>query len=103
MIAPLATAAAARYVVSKGTLELSGSETAFRVPRVVNEQIRVDATQITMTLAGPKVTAKGSVQSELQPPAKKPKADAAKLPSMLKQDQAVNVTADALDYDGATS
>lgn len=99
----LATAASARYLVSKGTLELSGSEAVFRQPRVVNEQIKVDAARIDLTLAGPKLSAKGSVQSELQPPAKNANSDEAKLPSMLKQDQAVNVTADQLEYDGGTS
>lgn len=99
----VATAASARYAAAKGTLELSGTEAASRVPRVVNEHIRVDAARIDLTLAGPKLKASGSVQSELQPPnARSAKADA-KLPSMLKQDQPVKATADALDYDGGAS
>jgi lipopolysaccharide transport protein LptA len=98
-----ADAAAARYAVRKGTLELTGSEPGRRMPRVVNDQITVDAERIDVTLAGPKVKAAGNVQSELQPPAKQPKASDARLPSMLKQDQPVNVTANALDYDGTTS
>ena len=98
-----AEAAAARYIVRNGTLELTGSEPVRRMPRVINEQITVDAARIDLTLAGPKMKASGSVQSELQPPARKPKAGDARLPSMLKQDQPVNVTADALDYDGTTS
>ncbi len=106
----LATAAAARYDVDKGTLELSGSEPGAIAPRVVNEQITVDAAKIDVTLDGPKVKATApanqKVKSILQPAPKSASADdkdAAKLPSMLKQDQPVNVTASTLDYDGSTS
>src|SRR5207237_4662308 len=38
-----ALAAAARYDLDKGTLQLSGSEPSAKVPHVVNEQITVDA------------------------------------------------------------
>jgi lipopolysaccharide transport protein LptA len=100
-----ATAAAARYDPAKGTLALSGMEGP-AVPRVVNQQIAVDAGAIDVTLDGPQVTAKGNVKSVLQP-AKKDAASGAdngvRLPSMLKQDQPVNVTADNLDYDGTKS
>jgi lipopolysaccharide export system protein LptA len=97
-----ATAAEARYLVGKGTLELSGTDAASRTPHVVNEQIKIDATHIDVTLAGPKMKAAGSVKSELQPP-KQDAPGGGKLPSMLKQDQPVNVTANALDYDGTAS
>jgi len=102
----VATAAAALYDPAKGTLALSGTEGA-AVPRVVNQQIAVDAAAIDVTLEGPKVAAKGTVKSVLQP-AKKDSAggkgdNGVKLPSMLKQDQPVNVTADVLDYDGSKS
>jgi LPS export ABC transporter protein LptC len=98
-----ATAAEGRYLVSKGTLELSGTDAATRAPHVVNDQIKIDATHIDVTLAGPKMKAAGSVKSELQPPKANAGSAAGKLPSMLKQDQAVNVTANELDYDGTTS
>jgi LPS export ABC transporter protein LptC/lipopolysaccharide transport protein LptA len=111
-----ATAAAARYNLDKGTLELSGAEPGAMVPRVVNEQIAVDAAKIDVTLEGPKVKATGTatdkVKSVLQgsKPAGQtaaggasPKNDAMKMPSMLKQDQPVNVTAVSLDYDGPAS
>jgi LPS export ABC transporter protein LptC/lipopolysaccharide transport protein LptA len=98
-----ALAAVANYAVAKGTLELSGTEPATRTPRVVNEQITVDAAHIDLTLAGPKLKATGHVQSQLAPPKKTAKGGETKLPSMLKQDQPVNVTADALDYDGTAS
>ena len=49
--------------------------------------------------------AAGNVKSELQPASKGTapgeSGNDVKMPSMLKQDQPVNVTADALDYDGA--
>jgi LPS export ABC transporter protein LptC/lipopolysaccharide transport protein LptA len=98
-----AAAAAARYAVANGTFELSGTEPPTRTPRVINDQIRVDAEHIDLTLAGPKMKAAGNVKSELQPPKKGEKNADTKLPSMLKQDQPVNVTANELDYDGSTS
>ena len=106
----VATAATARYQPDKGTLQLSGSEAGAVVPRVVNEQIAVDAAQIDVTLEGPQVKATGSpadkVKSVLQPAHKEDAAAGAtpvKMPSMLKQDQPVNVTAATLDYDGTIS
>jgi len=103
-----ATAAAARYDVDKGTLELSGAEPGALAPHVVNDQIVVDAAKIDVTLEGPKVKAAAAegdkVKSILQPQkADAGGADQTKLPSMLKQDQPVNVTAASLDYDGTTS
>lgn len=104
-----ATAAAVRYDPENGTLELSGSEAGATVPRVVNDQIAVDAATIDVTLEGPKVIATGTdtdkVKSVLQPARQQSDASAAdlKMPSMLKQDQPVNVTGATLDYDGTTS
>jgi lipopolysaccharide export system protein LptA len=104
-----AYAAAARYAVTDGTLALTGTEPAAPTPRVANDKIKIDATQIDVTLEGSKMKAHGNVKSELQAPKKDPKQpqgskDAAtRLPSMLKQDQPVNVTAADLDYDGAAS
>mgnify|MGYP003298313169 CR=1 FL=1 len=58
------------------------------------------AQRIDVTLAGPKVKAKGNVRSVLQPAKKGQKPadgkDETKVPSMLKQDQPVNVTAENL-------
>jgi len=100
-----AVAAAARYDLDKGTLDLSGSEPSALVPRVVTDQIVVDAAKIDMTLEGPKVKAASApdkVKSVLRA-AQKEGENATKMPSMLKQDQPVNVTAASLDYDGTTS
>jgi lipopolysaccharide transport protein LptA len=105
----VATSAAARYDPDKGTLQLTGSEPGALVPRVVNEQIGVDAPKVDVTLEGPLVKAAGSpsdvVKSVLQPAQKDAPAGTTpvKMPSMLKQDQPVNVTAAAMDYDGTVS
>ena len=96
------TSALARYVLDQGTLELTGSEPGSLTPHIVNDQIAIDAVRVDVTLEGPVVKAAGTVKSVLQP--KKPGAaagaDDVKMPSMLKPDQPVNVTADALDYQG---
>jgi len=94
------TAASVKYVADEGTLALSGSEAGSPRPHVANDQITVDAGAVDVTLAGPVLIAKGDVKSVLQPPKKSSANDSAKLPSMLKQDQAVTVTADSLKFDG---
>jgi lipopolysaccharide export system protein LptA len=93
------TASSLTYLADQGTLSLSGSEPASPRPHVFNDQIAVDANAIDVVLAGPVLNAKGTVKSVLQPPKKTADGDA-KLPSMLKQDQAVAVTGDALKYNG---
>jgi lipopolysaccharide transport protein LptA len=104
-------AAEARYDPGKGVLELSGSEPAVVRPRVVNNRLSVDAARIDIALAGPHVKAVGAVKSVVQPggkaqrPSEKPApagrtATQTRLPSMLRQDRPVNVTADTLEYDG---
>jgi lipopolysaccharide export system protein LptA len=101
-----ATAAAARYDLDKGMLNLTGSEPGSLTPHVINDKIAVDAKQVDITLAGPRVMATGTVKSVLQP-AKSGRAGGAtpdtRLPSMFKRDKAVNVTADSLDYSGAAN
>jgi lipopolysaccharide transport protein LptA len=75
------------------------------MPHIVTEQITVDATRIDVMLAGPEVKGTGSVKSVLQPrkAGQGSKGSDGRLPSMLKQDQPVNVTADSLSYDGQAS
>jgi lipopolysaccharide transport protein LptA len=105
----VAISAAARYDLAKATLELGGSEPEALVPRVVNDRIAVDAAKMDVTLEGPKVHATGSpsdkVKSVLKPaPREAPSGgQSVRMPSMLKQDQPVNVTAVTMDYDGVTS
>jgi LPS export ABC transporter protein LptC len=102
-----AVAAAGRYDLGKGTLALSGSEPAFEVPHMVNEQIAVDGKTVNVTLNGPKVKAEGApVKSVLQPAKKqgdKPAEGERRMPAMLKSDQAVTVLSKTLDYDGTAS
>ncbi|MFN7983993.1 MAG: LptA/OstA family protein [Vicinamibacterales bacterium] len=98
-----ATAAVGKYSVSKGVLNLSGSEPGILTPHVLNEQIAVDATRIDITLDGPLMNAEGAVKSVLQARKGANPSDAAHLPAMLKKDQPVNVTADRLAYDGPRS
>ena len=101
-----ATAAAAKYLPDPGTLALSGTDRDNPVPHVVNDQIQVDATSIDVTLAGPVVAAQGTIKSVIQPQkrdARKDGTSEVRLPSMLKQDQPVNITADRLEYDGEKS
>jgi lipopolysaccharide export system protein LptA len=96
-----AVAAAARYDVGKGTLELNGTDR--QPPHMINERIAVDAGHINVTLVGPKIKASGNVKSVLQPPKKGQQTSDTKVPSMLKADQPVNVTGADLDYDGTAS
>ncbi len=100
-----ATAAIARYVVDGGFLELTGSEPASPVPHVVNKQIRLDAQRMDITLEGPAIKATGSVKSVLLPTTDPPSdgKPADRMPSMLKKDKPVNVTAQTLDYQGSAS
>jgi lipopolysaccharide transport protein LptA/LPS export ABC transporter protein LptC len=101
-----ATAAAAHYLPDGGTLALSGTERENLVPHVVNDQIQVDARSIDVKLEGPIVTAVGSAKSVIQPQkpdAPKDQSSDVRIPSLLKQDQPVSVTAERLDYDGNKS
>lgn len=94
------TASSIKYVADDGTISLSGAEVGSPRPHVSNDQIAVDAATVDVTLAGPVLNARGDVKSVLQPPKKSSADDTAKLPSMLKQDQAVTVTSDTLKFDG---
>ncbi|MDR1989619.1 MAG: LPS export ABC transporter periplasmic protein LptC [Acidobacteriaceae bacterium] len=93
-----ASAADARYSPAKGTLDLSGTEPAMPQPHLVSPQMTVDATTVSLVLDGPVIDAHGTVKSVLQ--SKSDGTSEAKLPSLLKQDQPVNVTANELHYDG---
>jgi lipopolysaccharide transport protein LptA len=101
-----ATASMGRYMLSKGMLELTGSEPGFLLPRVENERLEVTAKRIDLTLDGPQVKAVGGVSSTLRPAKKQAgganKADP-KVPSMLKQEDPVSVIANELQYDGRAS
>ena len=108
-----ATAAAARYVLDKGTLDLSGLDPASGAPpRLDTKQIGIDATTISVVIEGPMVKASGSEKTPVKSMLKRqtPDADDAgkkpadtKVPAMLKKDQDVLITANDLDYDGTLS
>jgi LPS export ABC transporter protein LptC/lipopolysaccharide transport protein LptA len=105
-----ATALNARYVPASGALDLAGTDPSSAAPRVVNPQITVEASRISIILAGPIVKAAGRVKSVLQPrsgatpsAAARDSAARTRIPSMLKQDQPVNVTADEMTYDGGVT
>jgi lipopolysaccharide export system protein LptA len=97
------TSASMKYVVDAGSLDLTGSEPGIPVPHVQTDQIAVDAPHIEVALAGPTMHATGNVKSVLEAPKKSAGPSETKLPSMLKQDQPVRVTAATLQYDGAIS
>jgi LPS export ABC transporter protein LptC/lipopolysaccharide transport protein LptA len=61
-----ATAADARYLVSKGHLQLSGN-IGTQPPQVQDERITVDAKAIDMAFEGPKLIATGEVRSVMKP------------------------------------
>jgi lipopolysaccharide export system protein LptA len=96
-----ARAMEARYLVGKGQLLLSGA-LKDQPPTVNDERLTVEATTIDLTFDGPMMIAKGNVQSVSQP-AKKggDKKTKPHVPGLLKDDQPANVTAAALDYNGA--
>jgi LPS export ABC transporter protein LptC len=116
-----ATAAAATYHIDRGVMELTGESTA--PPNVTDARMKVDARRIVLTVDGPKVVARDDVRSELRPeqrgergggPARGEKAppqasrgttspEELRVPGFLADDQPVNVTAHALDYDGSIS
>ena len=110
----------ARYDLVRKVLFLSGTDVRTgRPPRVRDERATIEAPKIDIGLEGRRIKASGGVKSELRPEKDGPKggtpgAPAAKaagaadsggtrLPSMLKKDQPVSATADALAYDGADS
>lgn len=108
----VATSASARYDVQEGVLHLQPAtgKRAAR-PRVVDDQATIEADRIDVGLDGRRVDAKGGVKSDLRPRAEgarpAPAAgasagsrEAARLPSMMKQDQPVFGTSEALAYDG---
>ena len=72
------------------------------MPRVVNEQIQIDATNIDMNVEGSKMKAYGEsrrVQS-IMFPAKPGAKDAPRTPGLMRQDQPVNGVSRELVYAG---
>ena len=105
----VATAPRARYALERGVVELSGAEPGLVRPNVKDAAISIDGNLIVLAFDGPRIDASGAVTSVLRPGGggdgrtQVDKPAETKLPSMLKQDQPVTVTADALSYDSASS
>ena len=90
-----------RYNMETGQVALTGAP-GEPVPRVVNEQIQVDASNIDMNIEGSKMKAYGEsrrVQS-IMFPAKPGAKGAARTPGLMKQDQPVNGVSRELVYSG---
>lgn len=96
-----ASAANAQYDPARGTLHLSGTD-AGGGPRVADEQINIEAGIIDVTLQGRQMTAAGSVKTTLRA-AQAASREGGRIPGLLQQNQAVNVNADSLDYQGGTA
>lgn len=96
-----ARAPRAEYQIGTGRLQLAGDGQAR--PQVQDARIFVEAADIALTFDGPQMTATGSVQSVMKPAPRgdAQTADGPRVPGMLKDDQPANVTAAALEYDGA--
>jgi lipopolysaccharide transport protein LptA len=92
------------YNIAQDRLELSpGDGDKGPGPRVSDSRISVEARNIQMGLTDQKMKADTRVRSLMtQKPAAK-NADGVKVPSLLKQDEPVNVFSNRLDYDGAKS
>lgn len=88
-----ASAAGAEYEPATGTLRLAGADEGGG-PRVADAQIQIEAESIDVTLDGPTMIAKGTVKTVLQA------ATAGRMPGLLDERSAVNVNADALEYQG---
>ena len=90
-----------RYNMDTGQISLTGA-TGEPVPRVVNEQIQVDATNIDMNVEGSRMRAYGDTRRVqfIMFPAKPGAKDARRTPGLMKQDQPVNGVSRELVYTG---
>ena len=100
-----ADAPTAVYVIGQDRLDLSpGPGDTGRGPHVSDGRISVEARTIAMTLGTQVLKADTNVRSVMVGSKPGAKADGAvRMPSMLKQEQPVNVKSNRLDYDGANS
>jgi len=90
-----------RYNMDTGQMSLAGA-VGEPVPRFVNQQIQIDATNIDMNVEGSKMRAYGEsrrVQSVMFP-AKPGAKGAARTPGLMKQDQPVQGVSRELNYTG---
>jgi lipopolysaccharide export system protein LptA len=104
-----ASGAEARYHPQAGLLRISGTD-AGGPPRVADEQITIEAQKsIDITLEGRSMNADGAVKTSLRPgaaaSARSPQGRGAapasgRLPGLFKEDEAANVNAESLQYEG---
>lgn len=97
------TAAEARYLPSAGSLRLSGTE-AGALPRVQDANVIIDGREIDVSLADRGMEARGGVKTTLLPAATggpRTTTDTAKRPGLFAQGTVVNVSADAIAYEGS--
>ncbi len=90
-----------RYNMETGQVVLTGAP-GDPVPRVVNEQIQVDSTDIEMNVEGSKMRAFSETRrvQSIMFPAKKGSKNAARTPGLMRQDQPVNGVSRELVYAG---
>ncbi|MCX6551658.1 MAG: hypothetical protein NTY02_11770 [Acidobacteria bacterium] len=98
-----ATAGEARYLVTKGVVDLTGlDETTGQPPRVTDGQVTIDARRLEITLEGSKIHAQQDVRSIMASATQSPSKGAegkTRRAGMLKQDQPVFATGADLTYD----
>jgi LPS export ABC transporter protein LptC len=101
-----ASAPEVHYQPSKNTIALSGPDNAPAASHVAIDQIEIDARQIDVALDTRKIQAK-QVKTTLRPKAASSRgsggrgSSAQAMPGLLKQGDAANVNADALEYTSA--
>ena len=100
-----AFAPTAVYAIAQDRLDLTpGNGDTGKGPHVSDGRVSVEAATIRMTLGAQRIKADTKVRTVMISQSKpKPGASAVKMPSMLAQDQPVNVTSNRLDYDSANS
>jgi LPS export ABC transporter protein LptC len=103
-----ASAGEVQYDPAAGGLRLRGAQGG-RVPRVSDEKIEIDADAIDVTIDGPRMVATGHVRTVLRSQdagargnagGRAGEGQATRLPGLLQQGQAANVSAGTLDYQG---
>ena len=99
-----AYAPTAVYAIAQDRLDLSpGEGDTGRGPHVSDGRISVEARTISMTLGTQVMQADTRVRSVMTSQSKTSGGEAVKVPSLLKQDQPVNVSSNRLHYDGGNA
>ena len=93
-----ATSSDARYLLTAGTLALTGKE---QTPHIESDALTIDATAIDVTLNPRKMVAKGNVRSTLLPLKKTGGTADTRRPALLGDKEPVNILAEELTYEEA--